>query len=377
MKTESIGVNKIALITFPRSGHHFLINILMSYFESAGIEFAYCEYYSHCRTFPCSDSRLFIYKNHDFEGDIPILDDIDYIVQIRHPYMAIQSFFDISLYHDPQNIENLSSKPFKNFFRSKRISNLSYKSFNKFLRAQVSYYRRFCRKWLKIAPTFIIYEDLVNNPIEKARMVLKRIWNQEVDAEAIKYAVDSEPPWPRSAIAHPYFKLEDLKRVESECSEEMAQIGIVPIAEKIENEQTELINNPLYRELQLAYQKNHQLAFNLGKAILSSERSFTLRTKSKVTHAKNPYDFLPYNSTHDYWDHGINTERPGFFVRCTPNNLAHLQIGKIIEFKYSGCRRVIAAEQTPDGDYLIVDVTGEKLNPKEDGWPRQFKIGPS
>jgi len=107
---------KIQCISFPRSGHHLLVNLLARYYGrvlslscgrtfndtsklfTAG-PFAYCEcgVGGHCRQIPCCDPKTTFQKYHDMKLDLKINPSHSYIVQYRHPVHAIASWFMFSL----------------------------------------------------------------------------------------------------------------------------------------------------------------------------------------------------------------------------------------------------------------------------------------
>lgn len=49
----------IKIISYPRSGHHLLEKILFTVFTDLGLEYSYCENYTHCKQNPCKDKRIF------------------------------------------------------------------------------------------------------------------------------------------------------------------------------------------------------------------------------------------------------------------------------------------------------------------------------
>jgi len=106
-------MRNIQCISFPRSGHHLLVNCLVRYFgnelsfDSRSVEtgtdrshfscgeFIYCEYYTHCRKIPCSNLKTTFQKSHDFDLTLPNIAGQYYIVQYRNPKDAIASNFKL------------------------------------------------------------------------------------------------------------------------------------------------------------------------------------------------------------------------------------------------------------------------------------------
>ena len=81
--------------SIPRSGHHFLVQILQ---QLLGPAFAHCEFYGPddcCRSIPCrrfGDVQLFFQKNHDLDLTLPAsLEGVTYVVQYRDPVMSALS----------------------------------------------------------------------------------------------------------------------------------------------------------------------------------------------------------------------------------------------------------------------------------------------
>ncbi len=75
-------------VSVPRSGHHYLVRLLLAV---AGRSATYCEFYEIagcCRTIPCSRqvSPIRLQKNHDFDLTLPTdLPGVRYLVQYRDP----------------------------------------------------------------------------------------------------------------------------------------------------------------------------------------------------------------------------------------------------------------------------------------------------
>ena len=85
-------IHPTIFVTFPRSGHHWLIRSLKSYF---GDEMQYCEFYSHCNVVGCVDGCN-MQKNHDLFLDLVIPEGWQVIVQSRNAEDAIRSWWDVS-----------------------------------------------------------------------------------------------------------------------------------------------------------------------------------------------------------------------------------------------------------------------------------------
>jgi len=144
--------------SMPRSGHHFLHRILMSYF---GDSFGYCSYYypwDHdffpecCKNIPCTkylntSLSVFFQKSHDFDLTDPVNKADLNLVQIRAPIERLYSNFDLHVKNHPKN---------------RKLSN-----FRQFALREYYYYVAFWRKWITAASNntlVVTYEDLKNQP---------------------------------------------------------------------------------------------------------------------------------------------------------------------------------------------------------------------
>lgn len=118
----------VHIVTFPRSGHHAMVEQLESVSD---IYVNYCEYYNcigrHGERIDCSKSNLIwkekgfncgagrrIIKDHDFELLLPYSLSDKYIIQLRNPILSILSWYEL----DSKN-ENLKLPDFKVYFRQK------------------------------------------------------------------------------------------------------------------------------------------------------------------------------------------------------------------------------------------------------------------
>lgn len=85
---------KFIMVTFPRSGHHALVNAVATI---AGDALKYCEFYTHCNIVGCRD-YCNMQKNHDFDLKLQIPEGWNVIVQKRRePICAIQSWFSLDV----------------------------------------------------------------------------------------------------------------------------------------------------------------------------------------------------------------------------------------------------------------------------------------
>jgi hypothetical protein len=135
--------------SIPRSGHHFLQNLLTSYF---GLDLHYCEFYTPpgcCKSVPCTmrgNYRVIFQKSHDRELKLPNdIADALYLVQYRHPVPEALSDRELEL-RDGLGRRNLS-------YRRAR-ENYAYWLANKAI-----YYRKFHDKWMVRRTENAVYMD--------------------------------------------------------------------------------------------------------------------------------------------------------------------------------------------------------------------------
>jgi hypothetical protein len=157
------------IVSFPRSGHHYTVNLLDKLF---GIGNDYCELYrcvnskNHkimCPAFflrpwlkvPCRASRTY-QKNHDFTLKLAFKPQYRYVVMYRYPLESICSHY--SLWRERRNWR--ANAPFKEFARTR-----------------IDYWNGFMTKWVlenQSAPNkFVLkYEDIVRD-IESALALIR------------------------------------------------------------------------------------------------------------------------------------------------------------------------------------------------------------
>jgi hypothetical protein len=200
-------MRKVICVSFPRSGHHLLINILLKYFSSnvnypltsgentdrdcnrtliAG-KLVYCEYYNHCNTMPCIDKNTNFIKNHDFSLNLDILPDYYYIILYRKPIEAIISLYEFTLKDSN-----------KNSFFGNNVGQTK-KDWENFSKEAIYFFKSFIKKWMINNKNryngrllFVTYEDLINNPKLVMNQVIKFIEPQEgVDHKLLKESINN------------------------------------------------------------------------------------------------------------------------------------------------------------------------------------------
>jgi hypothetical protein len=160
-------------ICYPRSGHHLLVNILARYFDDS---LKYCEYYSDekHRMDVCPETNY--QKNHDFRLTTPVLSDRKYVVQIREPFEAITSHYELEV----------------------SLGKIRPAEFDKkeYLTRKFKYFSEFCQKWvIDDVPNRLIitYRELTDTPFAVVSRVIAHITDSSaVDVSRLTKAVRSE-----------------------------------------------------------------------------------------------------------------------------------------------------------------------------------------
>lgn len=108
-QSDVLASTSVIIVSFPRSGHHALVGFLsrISDFSSNYCEFYSCERHNgepiqcaqkhvpwRLKKNGCGAGNGFI-KNHDFNLDVPYTRRVRYIVQYRHPFHSIQSWYEM------------------------------------------------------------------------------------------------------------------------------------------------------------------------------------------------------------------------------------------------------------------------------------------
>lgn len=213
------GIKRTVFVSFPRSGHHMMINALKAILKD---QMKYCEYYGHCMKFPCTDVSTNVMKNHDFDLKVPYLDDINYFVQLRHPYFSIQSWYE---FYDAEY--------------------LNY-TYDQFLDEKLEFWIRFVKKWIAFEKkiNFIVYEKITKNFKEDFINILKRMNAQAFLEQDIDDVSNRILPV-RLLTLSENFSLKRLKFVEDKIGDKLEYLGIPLFYEEAEKEMKLLRNNPL------------------------------------------------------------------------------------------------------------------------------------
>lgn len=156
-------------LSYPRSGHHALVDVLRGYF---GDNFVYGEIYRDpAATLGSLTPPVNYQKNHDFElQTIPVSTDRQYLVQVRNPLESIESW-EI---HD------------------RRVGHISEPA-----EVRVDFWAAFVKKWVfaDIPNRLVVwYEDLVGAPVETCVAVIQFLTRtQNVDMNLLALSLEALP----------------------------------------------------------------------------------------------------------------------------------------------------------------------------------------
>jgi hypothetical protein len=168
-------------VSWPRSGHHLLVNLLRAYF---GKGFGYCEFYSPqldcCRSVPCARrDRIHLTKNHDFDLTLPQLEGQKYLIQYRDFIPSVVSNYELFLMSHPDQPDTRDT-------------------FAAFAGTEFGRHRAFMRRWVQSdfgkAQLQLSYEQLVTYPHDCLRLA---VWwvdpGQPIDEARIERVVREIP----------------------------------------------------------------------------------------------------------------------------------------------------------------------------------------
>lgn len=156
-------------ISYPRSGHHALVDVLRGYF---GDSFVYGEIYRDPdATLGSLTPPVNYQKNHDFDLTTSrFATDRQYLVQVRNPLESIESWevYDRRVGHIPESPE-----------------------------ARVDFWAAFVKKWVfsEIPNRLVVwYEDLVGAPVETCVAVIQFLTHtQNVDMQLLAKSLETLP----------------------------------------------------------------------------------------------------------------------------------------------------------------------------------------
>jgi len=180
--------------SIPRSGHHFLADMLTAYY---GEDLYYCEYYtpkSCCRSMPCTrrgKHRIVYQKSHDQDFSLAADEkEALYLIQYRQPVPEALSDRELDL-------KEGSGRP-RLAYRKTRAGYLNW------LARKAIYYRKFHDKWIAgniPNAIYLDYGELAADPKKFLRAIVERTTGDADDARL--NAVIEKTRAPRS---NPFFK---------------------------------------------------------------------------------------------------------------------------------------------------------------------------
>ncbi len=223
----------ITCISYPRSGHHLLVQLLLRYYArtlrpkpnqfvadgDGGKGYArlsshgmsYCEYYGHCRSIPCTDPSTNFQKNHDFGLDLPDLPNCLYIVQYRYPLDSVVSYFEFK-----HAIGHIKDSP---------------EAWLRFSWKATIYWQSFIRKWVHENGTnklFVSYKEILRPDGSCLKRVLEYLRpDEDIDIGFIKKCIKQKTGAvkARNIQEFRYFEHRHFQRLEALVRAEIEDLG--------------------------------------------------------------------------------------------------------------------------------------------------------
>jgi len=233
-------MKKITNITFPRSGHHLLVDCLLRYYSGdlnfirtsnaetnkfyrdilrAG-KFRYCELYHHCKKYPCTEPETNFQKNHDFFLDLSVEKGQLCVVSYRHPLESI-----VSLYRWYEN------NPLNNLFAAKSVD-FTRRGWEEFANEKILYWKKFMQKWVINKTSndflFITYNELVSNPMITMISVLHFMDPfEKINLKTLSDSIKSLDVAPKNNIKNfEYYDESFFKHLEAQVANEIIFSGL-------------------------------------------------------------------------------------------------------------------------------------------------------
>jgi hypothetical protein len=173
-------IHKTACVSFPRSGHHALKNVLCEYF---GPGFGYCDNYldpPERRLENCEETVF--QKEHDLGLSIPIL-PYRHLIQIRDPIHSIQSWIDFDSTVGAAN------------------ANPSREEWAAVFKTRTALWCEWFSKWVlsPIWPRLVVpYQSLITRPYETCANVILFMTGEHEDARRLADALAKFPIVPQT-----------------------------------------------------------------------------------------------------------------------------------------------------------------------------------
>jgi hypothetical protein len=164
------------IVSFPRSGQHLVEKILKFCCEEHSIEFTYCEFYTCCSSLPCSKGKE-ISKNHDFELEIELNNDIKYVCLYREDII-------------------LQLEAYYRYWIKYNGTKYKYKDLLSFVKDKTSYYNGFVNKWINNKNKNILkveYYEILDNPEKISKKIFKHFFSDvKIKNSVFKKLIDVE-----------------------------------------------------------------------------------------------------------------------------------------------------------------------------------------
>lgn len=189
-------IHKVQGVSFPRSGHEIVWHAMRKYFQQP-----MCDYGS------VLDRPEYIWaRNHDFDGDLPKIPSLHYVIQYRNPVRSITSNYHLHA----RNTQKDSEAHWHNF-----------------MNRQIVAWKDFAQKWLienGLEQVMMIpYERLVHRPHETLVALFRFMSDQPINEER----VPSEGIRPRNSLEHfPYYDEQVFDYIEERLAPEMSALDI-------------------------------------------------------------------------------------------------------------------------------------------------------
>jgi hypothetical protein len=210
-KVSKNTLRKVQGVSYPRCGHHLLVNCLLAYFgETPYVQkthgesiipellgswnFTYCEFYNHCNQVPCACPHTTFQKNHDYDyhnptafwekptegrpkpGEARVGSSLDtirkqngifYLIQYRDALPSIVSYYKIKTLHgDFQDWTPTGSIRFPDTIETWKTQAVRFKKD----------WNRFMERWVRhpLPTSFLLrYEDFLQRPAENLKQVIE------------------------------------------------------------------------------------------------------------------------------------------------------------------------------------------------------------
>jgi hypothetical protein len=170
-------IARTACVSFPRSGHHALTAVLRHYFGDA---LRYCDNYNSKAFDQMNNNELTNFqKEHDLTLAYPLMPNVKYLIQVRNPLHAVQSWLDFDAVVTGIN------------------ANQSPDEWRKVFSERLDFWKNWYQKWVlsDVHPRLVVeYESLVSAPLSTVQQVILFMTNgQHADDARLKEALEKFP----------------------------------------------------------------------------------------------------------------------------------------------------------------------------------------